>query len=135
MTIRDHDRLIGVHPVLISVIASVLDEMDADGHQMFVIDGVRTYARQAELYAQGRTSQGPIVTYKDGVMHRSNHQQRDGFGWAVDCGFTGPQPFDLRHPWETYGKALESRGITWGGRWSMKDLPHAEYQPTGLVKA
>jgi peptidoglycan LD-endopeptidase CwlK len=135
MSPRDHERLIGVHPVLIGAILSVLDEMDADGHPMFVVEGVRTHARQAELYAQGRTTPGPIVTYKDGVTHKSNHQPREGFGWAVDCAFLGPQPFDLRHPWGTYGEALEVRGIVWGGRWKMADKPHAEYQPTWLLKA
>lgn len=135
MTPRDHERLIGVHPVLIGVIESVLDEMHADGHPMFVVEGLRTDRRQAELYAQGRTTPGPIVTYKNGTTHRSNHQPRDGFGWAVDCAFMGAQPFDDRHPWEQFGEALEARGISWGGRWSFSDKPHAEYQPTGLVKA
>ncbi len=135
MTDRDRKRLIGVHPTLIAVIENVLDEMDADHTPMFVVEGVRTDARQAQLYAQGRTTLGPIVTYKDGVTHRSNHQPVNGFGMAVDCAFVGSQPFDKRHPWEVYGLRLEQRGVTWGGRWSMGDLPHAEYQPTDLKKA
>ena len=129
MTPRDTQRLIGVHPKLIAAIETVFDEMDADKTPMFVVEGLRTYARQVELYAQGRTTVGPIVTYKDGVTHKSNHQPKaDGLGYAVDCAFIGPQPFDQRHPWEVYGIRLEAQGIVWGGRWTMKDLPHAELE-------
>lgn len=135
MTHRDYERLKGVHPSLVAAIESVLDEMDADKTPMFVVEGVRTAQRQRELYAQGRTTPGPIVTYKDGLKHRSNHQPVNGFGLAVDCAFVGNQPFDRRHPWGLYGERLEARGLIWGGRWSMADLPHAEYQPTGLLKA
>lgn len=135
MTPRDHDRLVGLHPVLIGAIISVLDEMDADGTPIFVVEGLRTDERQKALYAQGRTGPGPIVTYKNGITNKSNHQPRDGFGWAVDVAFVGPQPFDERKPWEVYGQKLELRGLTWGGRWKMADRPHAEYQPTGLKNA
>ncbi len=136
MTPRDHERLIGVHPVLIGAIESVLDEMDADNNPMFVVQGVRTQAEQMALYAQGRTTAGQIVTMKDGITHPSNHQPVHGFGMAVDCAFVGPQPFDSRHPWEAYGLRLELRGLIWGGRWSHPhDSPHAAYQPTGLLKA
>lgn len=135
MTPRDHARLVGVHPVLMAAIISVLDEMDADGTPMFIVEGVRTATRQQELYAQGRTTPGPIVTYKDGVRHKSNHQPVNGFGMAVDCAFVGAQPFDKRFPWAIYGERVEARGLLWGGRWSFGDLPHAEYKPTGLVRA
>ncbi len=127
MTDRDHQRLIGVHPILLAAIIRVLDEMDAEKAAMFVVEGVRSDVRQAQLYAQGRTTPGQIVTYKNGTTNKSNHQPKaDGLGYAVDCAFVGPQPFDPRLPWEKYGEALESYGIGWGGRFSMKDLPHAE---------
>lgn len=135
MTPRDYERLVGVHPVLIGVIQSVFDEMDAEGHPMFVVEGLRTDARQAELYAKGRTTPGPIVTYKNGTTNKSRHQPINGYGMAVDCAFVGPQPFDPRHPWESYGEKLEQRGVIWGGRWKMADKPHAEYMPTDWKNA
>lgn len=128
MTERDQERLAGVRPELIAALEAVFDEMDAEAAPMFVIAGVRSVAQQQALYAQGRTVPGAIVTYKDGVTHRSNHQLHDdGFGYAVDCAFQGPQPFDPRHPWEKYGEALEAHGAIWGGRWKMVDQPHAEW--------
>ena len=98
-----------------------------DKTPMFVVQGVRTDAEQTALYAQGRTEPGPVVTYKDGIKNRSNHQvHADGLGYAVDCAFIGAQPFDARGPWEIYGERLEALGIVWGGRWKMADKPHAE---------
>lgn len=136
MTDRDRARLNGVHVALVNAITDVFLEMDRLGSPMFVVEGVRTRARQAALYAQGRSAPGPIVTYKDGVVHPSNHQpHRDGVGYALDAAFIGPEPFALSHPWEAYGEALERHGIAWGGRWSFADLPHAELKkeiPTAL---
>lgn len=128
VTERDTVRLRGLHPRLVALITEILQEMDGPlGAPMFVVEGLRTIERQVLLYAQGRTTPGQIVTYKDGMTHRSNHQaQSDGFGHAVDVAFIGPQPFDRRHPWQTYGEAVEARGLKWGGRWAMSDLPHAE---------
>lgn len=135
MTNRDRQRLIGVHPALVAILEAVFDEMDAEPAPMFVVQGVRTMVEQARFYALGRTAPGLIVTMKDGVTHPSNHQPHaDGFGYAVDCAFVGPQPFDPQHPWERYGEALEARGVQWGGRWSHPhDSPHAELRDTGVV--
>lgn len=131
MTSRDLARLTGVHPALVEAITEIFAEMQAWGHPMFVVEGVRTMARQAELYAQGRTMKGPIVTEKDGVTHKSRHQPRsDGYGYAVDCAFLDGNPFAQTHPWDRYGTEVEKRGLTWGGRWSHPhDAPHAELLP------
>jgi peptidoglycan L-alanyl-D-glutamate endopeptidase CwlK len=133
MTPRDFARLVGVHPVLVAAITATLAALAAAGHPMFVICGVRTTAQQQELYSHGRNGDPrPIVTYKDGLRERSNHQvhANDSLGHAVDCAF---QPsgaltaFDLRQPWHLYGEALERAGVTWGGRYPhLIDLPHAE---------
>ena len=124
---RDVERLKGVHPTLAKKVLTLLQQFP-----MFVVMGVRTVAEQQALFAQGRTKPGRIVTMKDGVVHKSNHQPHaDGLGYAVDCAFTPtPQlvdPFDERHPWESYGLAAERLGLTWGGRWSHPhDAPHVE---------
>jgi len=132
MTDRDRQRLVGVHPDLVTAISAIFDEMDAEQAPMFVVAGLRTAAQQAVLYAQGRSTPGQIVTYKDGITHPSNHQAHaDGFGHAVDCAFIGPQPFDPRHPWEKYGEAVEAHGLLWGARFiGLDDRPHAELPDT-----
>lgn len=136
MTARDMERLVGVHPDLTKILVHVFDYMDAEGHPMFVVCGVRTQAAQVALYAQGRTAPGRVVTMKDGVMHKSDHQPHlDGYGYAVDCAFNTPQPYDERHPWEMYGEEIEALGLIWGGRWSHPhDSPHAELPDMSNVR-
>lgn len=142
MTPRDIGRLVGVHPRLKAAVVEIIGGFAANGIILFVVEGVRTTARQEQLYAEGRTVLGTIVTYKDGVTHRSNHQPHaDGLGYAVDLAFAPfgaiQDPFDPRRPWEAYGEAAEARGLIWGGRWSMRDLPHIELPDTtaGVLKA
>lgn len=124
---RDLERLKGVHPTLVAKIVKLLNQFP-----MFVVMGVRTVAEQQALYAQGRTAPGHIVTMKDGVVHRSNHQPHaDGFGHAVDLAFlpssVSADPFSDAWPWESYGLAVEAAGLIWGGRWAHPhDSPHAE---------
>lgn len=128
-SLRDSQRLDGVHPDLIAKLSRIFVKMQAAGHQMFVVMGVRTVAQQQALYALGRTQPGRIVTMKNGTTNPSNHQPHaDGYGHAVDCAFWGvSQPFDATLPWETYGEAVEAEGLTWGGRWTHPhDSPHAE---------
>lgn len=50
------------------------------GLKFRISEARRTQARQMQLYAQGRTTKGPIVTHIDGVRVKSNHQ----LGLAVD---------------------------------------------------
>lgn len=132
MTARDQERLTGVHPTLVAALVLVLAALELAGHPMFVVQGLRTVAQQRELYSHGRNGDHrPIVTQKDGVLKRSNHQPRaDGFGHAVDCAFRPSgalTAFDLRQPWHLYGDALVKAGIAWGGNWkTFPDLPHAE---------
>lgn len=134
-SLRDSQRLDGIHPDLKSRLETVFAAMLAAGHAMFVVQGVRTVAQQKALYAKGRTVPGPVVTYKDGVTHKSNHQPwADGLGHAVDCAFLGADPFGDRQPWETYGQLVEAQGLIWGGRWTgLVDRPHAELTAISTV--
>ena len=102
-----------------------------------IVEGVRTTQRQQELYAQGRTKPGTIVTQVDGVKKKSNHQVKaDGYGHAVDLypyingsvrlnNVSKEQKQIADHI-----KATACRlgvGITWGGDWkSPYDPPHFE---------
>lgn len=131
------NRLLGTAPALQEKVERVLEAMKALGFPMMVVEGLRTQERQQELWAQGRTKPGPIVTYRDGVTKRSEHQAKgDGLGYAVDCCFLvdGKPSWDLRLPWKVYGEAAKALGLVWGGDWtSLVDLPHIElpYHPGG----
>lgn len=124
----------GLHPDLVAKLEKVHAAMAALGYPMRVIEGVRTQARQQQLYRQGRTMPGKVVTNCDGVNKRSNHQVKvDGFGHAADCAFADDprtprdETWDENQPWEAYGALAEALGLAWGGRWkSPHDAPHVE---------
>lgn len=121
------DKTFGLHPTLKQAIDRILLRMEAHGHPMRVIEGVRSAERQAELYASGRTKPGPWLTNADGKTKKSYHQAKaDGWGYAADLAFAGPDPFSESHPWDIYGKEAKKEGLVWGGDWPKKDRPHVE---------
>lgn len=77
---RSLDRLKGVDPRLVNVVKLAISLSEID---FSVLEGVRTLARQRELYAQGRTKPGKIVTW----TMKSRHIE----GKAVDL---IPYPID-----------------------------------------
>ncbi|MGX9985821.1 M15 family metallopeptidase [Soonwooa purpurea] len=83
---RSLKNLDGVQEPLVSVLKKAITNSPVD---FTVTEGLRSDARQKELYAQGRTKPGQRVTNRDGVKSISNHQdmadgKRDGKGKAVD---------------------------------------------------
>ena len=126
---RSKKNLIGVHPDLVKVIETAIVDSPLD---FTLTEGVRTVERQQELYAQGRTKPGQIVTNTDGIKVKSNHQPKaDGYGYAVDIYAT---PINVNDTVRIGAVALhikntaKSLGISveWGGDWKMKDYPHFE---------
>ena len=58
LNVRSEKNLVGVDESLAKVVRAV-----AEVHNILVIEGVRTKERQADLYSQGRTKPGKIVTW------------------------------------------------------------------------
>lgn len=112
LTARDLERLKGVHPDLVRVVARARRETP-----FMVIEGVRTMARQRELLAKGASK---ILDSR----HLTGH--------AVDL---GPLPLDW-NDWPAFRamadavlRAAKAEGvpITWGGSWpTFRDGPHFE---------
>ena len=123
-----------VHPRLRDAVPKILEAMKTLGYPMMVTDTLRTVEEQKVLYAQGRTTPGPIVTYRDGVTKKSDHQaKKDGLGYAVDCCFLvdGKPSWDTRLPWKLYGLIATTLGLKWGGSWTKPfDLPHIYVEET-----
>lgn len=129
---RSKDNLKGIHPDLLMVIAYALAISKVD---FFVNEGVRTLERQKELYAQGRTKSGIVVTGCDGIVNKSNHQvKQDGYGHAVDIYPTTwtSKTSNSDISWEKLYEAFKIASkklnvpIKIGGYWNMKDMPHIE---------
>jgi peptidoglycan L-alanyl-D-glutamate endopeptidase CwlK len=89
-TMTDHkqlnaERLAKVHPIFAARVESLLDHLEAQGEALLLTEGFRDPERQAQLWAQGRTLPGPIVT--NAPAGCSQHE----YGLAVDlCPFKTP---------------------------------------------
>ena len=127
---RSKNNLKGVHPDLVKVVEKAIGLTTQD---FTVIEGVRTTKRQQELYAQGRTAPGNIVTNVDGVKKKSNHQAKaDRYGHAVDI-VPYPVDWDSISKFDNIAVAMKLAAcelgvdIVWGGDWkNFKDYPHFE---------
>lgn len=133
---RSKDALKGVHPDLVRLMGAAIMDTPVD---FTITEGLRTTARQKELYAQGRSAPGPRVTKADGVNNKSDHQAKaDGYGHAVDLyPFIGGRLL-VQGPEAIAGlKAIAKHikanardmgiAITWGGDWKDPyDPPHFE---------
>lgn len=115
-------RLQGVHPDLVKVVQRAIELTDQD---FMVLEGVRTPARQKELYAQGRTAPGPKVTWTLNSNHFVN--PKTGFGHAVDL---VPFPVDWSHTkLDVVSKAMFAAAwelgvpIRWGADWDRDGKP------------
>lgn len=99
----------------------------------------RSQERQQQLYAQGRTLPGQIVTKIDGVTKKSRHMTypSQALDVAVDLD-PGPGKHLSWNPraFEPLGPICARHGLTWGGSFSgfgeHGDYPHIEL-PAGVV--
>lgn len=122
---RSLARLDGVHPDLVRVIKLAISLSPID---FAVIEGLRTDARQAELYAQGRTKPGPKVTWTLASRHK---RQPSGYGEAVDLApfiagaidWTAGKNFDAIA--DAMFKAADQLGVKlrWGADWNQNGKP------------
>ena len=79
---------------------------------------------QAELYAQGRTKPGRIVTYaKPGQSMHNKRLAFDVVPLRAGKAVWGTQGEDLAL-WQKIGALGEAQGLSWGGRWNHPDMPH-----------
>lgn len=99
----------------------VLAEMAAIGHPMRITEGLRSIERQNQLYAQGRTTKGSIVTNAKGGESFHN------YGVAVDFVFKNEGYNAPEQLWQVFGLVGKKHGFEWGGSWEgFKDRPHLE---------
>ncbi|MGH7833206.1 MAG: M15 family metallopeptidase [Candidatus Binatia bacterium] len=100
--------------------AAASQELATAGIVVKIISGTRTYQEQSELFAQGRTKPGNIVT--KARAGQSNHN----FGMAWDVGlFSGNEYLSESPLYDVVGGIGKQLGLEWGGDWaSFPDRPH-----------
>lgn len=108
----------------------LLVEATSVGLRVKVTSTVRTFAEQAALYSQGRTTPGKIVTRsKPGD---SMHNVRRAFDVAIldrdgDLSWEFMDSAECAPLWVALGAIGKRCGLEWGGAWTtMKDRPHFE---------
>lgn len=111
-----------LHPELRKKIKQLKEFCEAEGLPLGIGECLRTAAEQDELYAQGRTKPGAIVTYARGSSYSSQHQ------WGIAFDFFKNVPghaYDDTDFFRVVGRAAKALGLAWGGDWtSPVDMPH-----------
>ncbi len=98
-----------------------------DGNRPYLLYSYRDNALQARLYAQGRTTPGPIVTYKKAGQSKHNRNPAEAFDVAFVTE-SNELSYSTCQYLAFYEILLEFvPEIVWGGLWAkLKDFPHFE---------
>ena len=117
--------LLGLAPKFRKAVELIVSDMHSAGFHVRVFETLRTNARQEFLYGFGREyddGRGPVTKAKTAQngWHfyglAADLVEDDGTPW------TAPQTF-----WQALGQIAELHGCTWGGRWTVVDLPHIQW--------
>lgn len=83
----------------------------------------RSSDEQGRLYAQGRTTSGPIVT--NARPGQSTHERGEGRDYAFLV--NGKPSWEESLPWDVLGRVAQEEGLEWGGTFkSISDRPHVQ---------
>ena len=97
-----------------------LKECRSLGLKVRITETYRSQQRQNELYAQGRTKSGNIVTWTRNSRHTSRR------AWDI-CQDISGREYDTKDGFfEKCGAVAKKLGIIWGGSWKTPDRPHFE---------
>jgi len=109
----------------------------------FLFMGLRTFEDQDELYAQGRTKPGKIVTNARGgdswhcyglaADYVLDGSEKPGLQWSWNTATDSDS--DGHNDWQQMGEIAVECGLEWGGHWTrFPDLPHVQ-QRFGMTLA
>jgi peptidoglycan L-alanyl-D-glutamate endopeptidase CwlK len=116
------DRLRDCHPKLVELAKTWAELLPFD---VLIVEGARTNERQQQLYEQGRSTPGPIVTMsKDTTQSAHGLRMLDGqaLSFAIDAvpctGPAGQATWQDHQALALMGNIAEDLGLTWGGQWN-----------------
>jgi len=118
------------HPRLQTLSVNLIEECTKQGLFIKIGETLRTVEEQDELYAQGRTKPGSIVTNARGSSYSSYHQWGTAFDFYRNDG-KGAY-YDKDGFFAKVGAIGEALGLEWGGSWtSIVDQPHFQLSDWG----
>ena len=112
-------------PRFAAAVTWLLDDMRLAGWHARVFETIRTNERQEWLYGFGRYwNDGRGVVTKAATAINGWHF----YGLAADIVQDDATPWNAPKAfWNDLGEFAELRGLKWGGRWKMLDLPHVQW--------
>lgn len=124
-----------LHPIVKQNADALKAAAANQGITVVMTEGFRSFKEQDELYKQGRTKKGNIVTYARGGESYHNYglaidfalQKKDG-SIIWDMEYDGNQ--NGKSDWLEVVEIAKKLGFEWGGDWKrFKDYPHLEMVP------
>jgi len=115
---RSLNNLKGVTPRLVAVVKRAIEITQQD---FVVIEGLRSQARQDELWAQGRTKPGPIVTWTKSASTHGTGRAVDIAPYPVDWSDT--RKFDAIAAAMFAAAAEQGVKLRWGADWDQDGIP------------
>lgn len=127
------NQIAKLHPTIRQEVTKIVQECDlalTGRAKVRITQGLRTFAEQDALYAQGRTKPGKIITKAKAGQSVHN------FGFAIDicliidnkiASWETAKDWDNDQvaDWYEGVKIFAKHGWEWGGNWkTFKDMPH-----------
>ena len=121
-----------LHPAVEENTSRLLKEAMDQNIEVIITEGIRSNSRQNELYEQGRSAEGNIVT------HARAGESYHNYGLAVDYALknsNGEIIWDIHYDgnhngesdWFEVASIAKELGFEWGGDWkNHKDYPHLQ---------
>lgn len=113
------ERLLKLHPKAQATFKKFIEEAEAGLNiTLRISQGLRTIKEQDDLYAQGRTKPGKIVTNAKSLESFHN------FSLAIDLVELIGKDVNWNFDYKKLEKYSKENGLEWGGTWKFKDNPH-----------
>lgn len=126
-------RVCLLHPAIKDEVIDLIGKIEIANPKFVIriVQGLRTIDEQNELYAQGRTKPGNIVTNAKGGSSYHNYGLAFDFCLLYDGKVSWDTGFDAdkdgQADWQEVVKTFKANGYTWGGDFhSIPDAPHLE---------
>nr|WP_219914480.1 M15 family metallopeptidase [Thalassobacillus sp. CUG 92003] len=121
-----------LHPEVAERREQLVERAEKRGISVVITDGHRTKEEQNELYEQGRSRGGEVVTNVRGGDSYHNYGLAIDFALRLD---NGNVVWDMEHDgnqngesdWMEVVEIAKDLGFEWGGEWpGFKDYPHLQ---------
>ncbi|WP_099156530.1 M15 family metallopeptidase [Virgibacillus ndiopensis] len=121
-----------LHPIVEEKKDVLLKKASMIGINVIITEKFRSIKRQNELFKQGRSKEGTIVTHAKGG--ESYHNYGLAFDYALE-NKNGDLIWDIHYDgnnngesdWFEVAEIAKEMGFTWGGDWhNFKDYPHLQ---------